>query len=82
MRTHVSQFVDVSGDTHEFLRGPKTWLPLAPFLGLSVGSLRILRVYVNQGCESDAIEVQYEAVQPEHAKVLEGKGWTRGGIEE
>ena len=82
MRVCVSQWVDVLGDNHEFLRGPRAWLPFPPYPGLSVGGLQVFHVYVNQGVESDAIEVQYAAVTEAHARILQHRGWNREVIEQ
>jgi len=54
----------------------QTVLPMAPFPGLGVGALTVLRVYMNQGGQNNRIEVEYERVSADTARILRKQGWS------
>ena len=75
----IRESVSIIGSTG--FMSHSTAIPIHPFIGLCVGALTVQRVFVNQGRESDDIEVEYEPVTEDHAELLGYRGWTREGVE-
>jgi len=51
--------------------------PVTPFPGLCIGGLTVKRVLVNQGGPRDGIDVEYDPIDEDHARMLESHGWIR-----
>lgn len=73
-----TQFVNIKRSPR-FLVGPKITLPFPPFPGLVVGSLTVEKVFVNQGGQSDKVEIRYRDIDERRARILRNQGWDEQG---